>query len=227
MKSYLVFGPFVALCVVPGIMMRPADAGPYPVAGGVTPGSGQLASTAIYYTSPSIVEWASGATIVRGLRNIANPTEYAADPSNPLNYAYYGGSDGACAAAMPPPLPRVAVCLPRPRTPHLSASRLLGVFPVTARWPWARTGRPHLPSPCPSQTVLAGRFRRMQQRLFLGVREWVKPALVAVSSDGIHFFQFPSVSLTQTTTQVGSMGELDPTNLYDIAGKDRWLGHAV
>ena len=34
------------------------------------------------------------------------------------------------------------------------------------------------------------------------------------------FFRFPSVSLTQTTTQVGSYGTLDPTNLYDLAGKD-------
>jgi len=42
---------------------------------------------------------------------------------------------------------------------------------------------------------------------------------VAVSSDGVNFFTFPDVSLTQTTTQVGSFGLLDPTNLYDLAGK--------
>lgn len=46
-------------------------------------------------------------------------------------------------------------------------------------------------------------------------------ALVEVSSDGIHFFRFPSISLTQTTTQVWGYGTLDPTNLYNLAGKAR------
>ena len=46
-------------------------------------------------------------------------------------------------------------------------------------------------------------------------------AFVEVSSDGTNFFRFPSVSLTPTTTQVGSFGALDPTNLYDLAGKYR------
>jgi hypothetical protein len=43
---------------------------------------------------------------------------------------------------------------------------------------------------------------------------------VDVSSDGVNFFRFPSISLTQTTTQIGSFGTMDPTNLYDLAGKD-------
>jgi hypothetical protein len=44
-------------------------------------------------------------------------------------------------------------------------------------------------------------------------------ATVSVSSDGVHFFEFPAVSLTQTTTQVGAFGLLDASNLYDLAGK--------
>jgi hypothetical protein len=44
-------------------------------------------------------------------------------------------------------------------------------------------------------------------------------ATVSVSSDGVHFFEFPDVSLTQTTTQVGGFGLLDASNLYDLAGK--------
>lgn len=44
-------------------------------------------------------------------------------------------------------------------------------------------------------------------------------AFVDVSSDGLHFFRFPSVSLTQTTTQVGGFGPLDATKLHDLAGK--------
>jgi hypothetical protein len=44
-------------------------------------------------------------------------------------------------------------------------------------------------------------------------------ATVSVSSDGVHFFEFPAVSLTQTQTQVGGSGLLDASNLYDLAGK--------
>ena len=44
-------------------------------------------------------------------------------------------------------------------------------------------------------------------------------ATVSVSSNGINYFTFPDVSLTPTTSQVGSFGYLDPTNLYDLAGK--------
>lgn len=46
-------------------------------------------------------------------------------------------------------------------------------------------------------------------------------AFVDVSSNGTDFFRFPSVSLTQTTTQVGGFGTLDPTNLNNLAGKYR------
>lgn len=52
-------------------------------------------------------------------------------------------------------------------------------------------------------------------------------AFVDVSSDGTHWVRFPSVSLTQTTRQINgddetvAFGGLDPTNLYDLAGKYR------
>jgi hypothetical protein len=42
-------------------------------------------------------------------------------------------------------------------------------------------------------------------------------AYVEVSSDGINFARFPSVSLTPSA--VGSFGTLDPTNIFNLAGK--------
>ncbi len=45
-------------------------------------------------------------------------------------------------------------------------------------------------------------------------------ATVSVSSDGVNFFTFPSVSLTPTTTQVGAFGTIDPTNLFNLAGSE-------
>jgi hypothetical protein len=44
---------------------------------------------------------------------------------------------------------------------------------------------------------------------------------VEVSSNGTDFVRFPTVSLTQNTSQVGSFGTLDPTNLDGLAGKYR------
>lgn len=46
-------------------------------------------------------------------------------------------------------------------------------------------------------------------------------AHVEVSSDGVNFFRFPSISLTQTTTQIAGYGTLDGTNIYNLAGKAR------
>lgn len=47
-------------------------------------------------------------------------------------------------------------------------------------------------------------------------------AFVKVSSDGIHFFGFDSVSLTPTNTQVGGLGTLETTKLHNLAGKYRY-----
>ena len=44
-------------------------------------------------------------------------------------------------------------------------------------------------------------------------------AIVKVSSDGIHFFGFPTHSETQITTQIGSFGSPEAQYLYNIAGK--------
>lgn len=46
-------------------------------------------------------------------------------------------------------------------------------------------------------------------------------AFVEVSSDGLNFVRFPSVSLTPVSPQVGGFGALDPTNLHNLAGKYR------
>lgn len=48
-------------------------------------------------------------------------------------------------------------------------------------------------------------------------------AFVEVSSDGENFFRFPAVSLTQTETQISGTGSVDPTYLYNLAGKYRSL----
>lgn len=51
--------------------------------------------------------------------------------------------------------------------------------------------------------------------------DFLELAHVEVSSNGIDFFRFPSVSLTQTSLQVGTFGSLDATDLHNLAGKYR------
>lgn len=44
-------------------------------------------------------------------------------------------------------------------------------------------------------------------------------AFVEVSSDGINFVRFPAISNTDTTTQIGTFGAIDATQIYNLAGK--------
>lgn len=44
-------------------------------------------------------------------------------------------------------------------------------------------------------------------------------AFVEVSSDGVNFVRFPSISNTQTAVQVGGFGTLDSVNIRNLAGK--------
>jgi hypothetical protein len=46
-------------------------------------------------------------------------------------------------------------------------------------------------------------------------------AFVEVSSDGVHFFRFPAISNSDTSTQIGTFGAINPTYIYNLAGKYR------
>lgn len=50
---------------------------------------------------------------------------------------------------------------------------------------------------------------------------YLELGFVEVSSDGERFVRFPAISRTQDTVQVGGFGQLDPTNVYNFAGKYR------
>jgi hypothetical protein len=178
----LLFGSLVLLH--PGV----SSAGPY------APAGGQPGATAILATDRSIVEWASGATINRGLAEIDNPS---------LGYATYGGPNGSGTSANTAPIGSP----PQPQSTYYAVALGQG---GTATLTFAQ---PITNGPGYDFAVFGNGFSE-------GSQEWCKPAFVEVSSDGANFFPFPSVSLTQTTTQVGSFGTLDPTNLYDLAGKD-------
>lgn len=60
-------------------------------------------------------------------------------------------------------------------------------------------------------------FAVFENSFYSGGELFAELAFVEVSSDGTHFARFPSVSLTQTP--VDTYGVLDPTNVYNLAGK--------
>jgi hypothetical protein len=162
-------------------------------AGTYPPAAGYPGATAISASSSSIVEWASGATINRGLVEIDNPS---------LGYATYGGTGGTSPNSAPigqPPQPE--------STSYGVALGQGGTATLSFAQPIANGAGPDF-------AVFGNGFTTSS------TASWIKPAFVEVSSDGVNYFAFPSVSLTSTASQVGSFGELDPTNLYDLAGKD-------
>ena len=54
-----------------------------------------------------------------------------------------------------------------------------------------------------------------------GFGTFLELAFVEVSSDGINFFRFDAISLTDTIVQTGGFGSTDATDLYNLAGKYR------
>lgn len=63
-------------------------------------------------------------------------------------------------------------------------------------------------------------FAVFENAMGSGTGRFCELAFVEVSSDGVNYFRFPSVSLTQTATQVGGFGAIDPSNIFNLAGKD-------
>lgn len=53
--------------------------------------------------------------------------------------------------------------------------------------------------------------------------DFLELAFVEVSSDGINYFRFPAVSLTQTDTQIDGYGNIDAALIHNFAGKYRAL----
>jgi autotransporter-associated beta strand protein len=191
--------PYAWIIALLAAIGSPACAGPF------APAGGQPGATAIAVADPRLVGWASGATVVRGLRKIDNPS---------LGRAYYGGTDGGTTPVGQSTANNAPLGMP-PQPPTNGDAVALGqggTATLTFQQPIM-----HIPG---TSGDAAYDFAVFNNGFSVGSLEWSKPAFVEVSSDGVNFFRFPSVSLTQAATQVGSYGNLDPTNLYNLAGKD-------
>lgn len=164
-------------------------------AGPYAPAAGATGSDAVPAGDPRIVAWASAvASIVRGPQGIFDPESDLA-------------SFGAPAKALGPA--DVDVARLDPYTAPVVSLGDGGVIVLNFAQP-IRNG------PGPDLAVFENSFSDT----------FLELAFVSVSSDGVIFTRFPCVSLTPTADIHEDLGrddfsELDPTNLYNLAGKYR------
>ena len=135
---------------------------------------------AIYYNNPAILGWATGCTITRGYRDIANPTSYA---------DYGTDSDGIGPSS-------------ESTTDGVVSLGDGGIAVLTFDQPITN-----------GEGYDFAVFENSLNHTFLEM------AFVEVSSDGEHYYRFPSVSNTQIATQITNGGAVDPRKVHNLAGK--------
>lgn len=162
--------------------------------GSFAPAAGEPGSTAIHRDSSAIVAWASSCTVERGYINITDPTETCTQSGITSNYAFFGHDT-------------LAIGYPETNMTCVSLGDG-GSAIVEFEYP-----------------IINGDgydfavFENGFQDVFPPLLYFLELGFVEVSSDGEHFVRFPSVSETSTETQIGSFENLDPTNIYNLAGK--------
>ncbi|HSW68310.1 MAG TPA: hypothetical protein VLH16_07000, partial [Bacteroidales bacterium] len=162
------------------------------VAAQFPPAAGQPGSTAINFNSPDFIGWATGCQVVRGLIKINDPSVFYQGTNRPLsNKATFGSPDMAIGQA------------------HASSTHVVSLGDGGSAL--LTFDSPISNGPGFDFAVFENSFSDFYLEL----------AFVEVSSDGINFARFPSVSLTQTQNQVGGFGTLDPTKIHNLAGKYR------
>ncbi len=136
---------------------------------------------AIWYNNPAILGWATGCTVTRGLKDIADES---------LGYASYGDdSDGIGPSS-------------ESTTSGVVSLGDAGIAVLTFDQPISN-----------GEGYDFAVFENSLNHTFL------EQAFVEVSSDGEHFYRFPAVSNTQTTTQITNGGAVDPRKIHNLAGK--------
>ena len=157
------------------------------------PGAGNTGSTAIYTDSSVIKSWATGIELYRGWVNIAD-TSVKYNGTNKASFGY-----PAIALGKAQNSPYDVVSLGDSGVAILSFDR-----PIS-------NGKG------PDFAVYENGFYTPAGQKSTTFSEL---AFVEVSSDGKRFVRFPAVSLTPQSPQLGGFAAIDPTNIYNLAGKD-------
>ncbi|GAB4283073.1 MAG: hypothetical protein Kow0068_07850 [Marinilabiliales bacterium] len=161
--------------------------------GPFSPAAEQTGSNAIHKDSSVFIDWASGCYVQRGYVNIADTSYYYIQGGDSSNYAFYGNDSSAIG------------------TPD-------GIDVVSL----GDGGSAILTFNNPITNGLGydfAVFENGMQSVPPSNEYYLELAFVEVSSDGINYVRFPSVSLTQDTVQVETYGLLNPTYIHNLAGK--------
>jgi hypothetical protein len=162
-------------------------------AGPYPPGPNGAGTDAIAANDPAFTGWASVVT------SFAPGPQTAGSNASPANY-------GTLASALgPPDAAGVSYDDPLAPVPVLS---LGDGGQVTLRF-----SPPIVDGEGADFAVFENGFATFSGKLFAEL------AFVEVSADGVNFTRFPAVSCTQTATQTGNFGSLDPADLHNLAGK--------
>lgn len=159
-----------------------------------SPAGGVTGSDAIIKSDNRFKEWVSSCTVIRGYIQISDPTITYTNNDKTSNYSFYGD-------------PNEVIGAPKSGLNVVSLGDG-GIATVTFVNPIKDGDGPDF--------AVFENGMTMPNPPYL---YFLELAFVEVSTDGLKFVRFPSVSLTQTQTQIETFGQLDPTKINNLAGK--------
>lgn len=158
------------------------------------PAAGEPGSTAIYKDSSVFKEWASECYVNRGYINIEDTNSTFTQGDITSNKAFFGND---------------TLALGQPNGIMDIVSLGDGGNAVISLKDAMVNGEGH------DFAVFENGFKQSAPPYLF----YLELAFVEVSSDGNNFVRFPSVSLTQDSSQINSFGGIDPENIHNLAGK--------
>ena len=158
------------------------------------PAAGETGSTAIYKDSSIFKEWACECFVKRGYINIEDTNFTYTQGDITSNKAFFGNDT-------------LALGHPGGITDVVSLGDG-GCAVITLKHAIANGNGPDF-------AVFENGFKQNSPPHLY----YLELAFVEVSSDGINYVRFPSVSLTQDTAQINDYDGLNPTKIHNLAGK--------
>jgi hypothetical protein len=158
------------------------------------PAAGETGSTAIHKDNPAFVDWAKTCTVKRGFINKKDTTVKYTQDQVTSNRAFFGNTS-------------MALGKPGGALDCLSLGDS-GVAVLTFNFP-IRNGEG-------ADFAIFENGMKMPEPPY---QYFLELAFVEASTDGKRFVRFPAVSNTQTITQEGTFGQIDPKQIHNFAGK--------
>lgn len=165
-----------------------------PAFGQFAPAAGETGSTAIHKDDASFKGWAASCKVTRGFINISDTTLTVSQNQVTSNRAFFGNE--ALALGLPGgPLDCISLG-------DGGSAILTFDFPV-------KNGSG------PDFAIFENGMKYQEPPF----QYFLELAFVEVSTNGKRFVRFPAISNTSVKEQIASFGQLDPTQIHNLAGK--------